>query len=129
MSTIYRPPNAPAKFFYCFEKLIKQIDDENKEMYILGDLNCNLLQEKTLFNVPTSKLKSFYELYQLSQLINPQAGYATVYVQAHCSKAAIHSMSYYLISFTAFNSFTSSCTTPTLIRGCFVHLAFKLIYK
>jgi hypothetical protein len=23
--------------------LIKQIDDENKEMYILGDLNCNLL--------------------------------------------------------------------------------------
>ena len=43
---------------------------ENKEMYILGDLNCNLLQEKALFNVPTSKLNSIYELYQLSQLIN-----------------------------------------------------------
>ena len=43
-------------FFDCFETLIKQIDDENKEMYILGDLNCNLLQEKALFNVPTSKL-------------------------------------------------------------------------
>ena len=39
-------------------------------MYILGDLNCNLLQEKALFNVPTSKLNSIYELYQLSQLIN-----------------------------------------------------------
>ena len=39
-------------------------------MYILGDLNCNLLQERTLFNVPTSKLNSIYELYQLSQLIN-----------------------------------------------------------
>ena len=39
-------------------------------MYILGDLNCNLLQEKALFNVPTSKLNSIYELYQISQLIN-----------------------------------------------------------
>ena len=39
-------------------------------MYTLSDLNCNLLQEKTLFNVPTRKLKSLYELYQLSQLIN-----------------------------------------------------------
>ena len=39
-------------------------------MYILGDLNCNLLQEKALFNAPTSKLNSIYELYQLSQLIN-----------------------------------------------------------
>ena len=70
VSTIYRPPNAPAEFFYCFETLIKQIDDENKEMYILGDINCNLLQEKALFNVPTSKLNPIYELYQLSQLIN-----------------------------------------------------------
>ena len=70
VSTIYRPPNAPAEFFDCFETLIKQIDDENREMYIPGDLNCNLLQEKALFNVPTSKLNSIYELYQLSQLIN-----------------------------------------------------------
>jgi hypothetical protein len=37
--------------------LIKQIDDENKEMYILGDLNCNLLGKKTLFNmqIPVDK--------------------------------------------------------------------------
>ena len=39
-------------------------------MYILGDLNCNLLEEKNLFNMPTNKLYSIYELYQLSQLIN-----------------------------------------------------------
>ena len=38
-------------------------------MYILGDLNCNLLEEKTLFNIPTQKLNSLYELYQLSHLI------------------------------------------------------------
>ncbi len=46
VTTIYRPPNANADFFDHLEKLIKQIHDENKEMYILGDLNCNLLEEK-----------------------------------------------------------------------------------
>ncbi len=51
VTTIYRPPNANADFFDHLEKLIKQIDDENKEMYILGDLNCNLLEEKALFNI------------------------------------------------------------------------------
>ena len=69
VTTICRPPNAPAEFFDHFEKLIKQIDDENKEIYILRDLNCNLLEEKALFNAPTNKLNSLYELYQLSQLI------------------------------------------------------------
>ena len=69
VTTIYRPPNATVEFFDHLEKLIKQIDDENKEMYILGDLNCNLLEEKTFFNIPTQKLYSLYELYQLSQLI------------------------------------------------------------
>ena len=61
VTTIYRPPNATAEFFDHLAKLIKQIDDENREMYILG--------EKTLFNMPTQKLNSLYELYQLSQLI------------------------------------------------------------
>ena len=70
VTTIYRPPNANAEFFEHLEKLIKQIDDENKEMYILGDLNCNLLEKKTIFNMQTNKLNSLYELYQLSQLIN-----------------------------------------------------------
>ena len=38
-------------------------------MFILGDLNCNLLEETMLFNLPTNKLNSLYELYQLTQLI------------------------------------------------------------
>ena len=58
VTSICQPPNVPVEFFEHFEKLIKQIDDENKEMYILGDLNCNLLEEKTVFNVPTNKLNS-----------------------------------------------------------------------
>ena len=61
VTTIYRPPNATAEFFDHLEKLIKQIDDENKEMYILGNLNCNLLQEKPLFNIPTKKLDSLLQ--------------------------------------------------------------------
>ena len=63
VTTVYRPPNAPSEFFDHFEKLIKAIDDENKEMYILGDLNCDS-------SVPTKKIKTLYELYQLSQLID-----------------------------------------------------------
>ena len=53
-----------------FEKLIKVIHDENKEMYILGDLNCDMLKTDKDSNFPTKKIKTLYELYQLSQLID-----------------------------------------------------------
>lgn len=32
VTTVYRPPSSPSEFFDHFEKLIKAIDDENKEM-------------------------------------------------------------------------------------------------
>ena len=67
--TVYRPPNAPSEFFKSLEKLIKAIDDENKEMYILGDLNCDMLKTNNDLSLPTKRIKSLYELYQLSQLI------------------------------------------------------------
>ena len=44
VTTVYRPPNASADFFEHFENLIKAIDDENKEFYILGDLKCDMLK-------------------------------------------------------------------------------------
>ena len=69
VTTVYRPPSALSEFFDHFEKLIKAIDNENKEMYILGDLNCDLLRPDKDYNIPTKK-KSLYELYQLSQLID-----------------------------------------------------------
>ena len=69
-TTVYRPPSALSEFFDHFEKLIKGIDNENKEMYILGDLNCDLLRPDKDYNIPTKKIKSLYELYQLSQLID-----------------------------------------------------------
>ena len=76
-ATVYWPPNANADFFEHFEKFIKAIDNENQEMYLLGDLNCNLLKTDNDSNAPTKKIKSLYELYQLSQIIN-QATRVTV---------------------------------------------------
>ena len=69
VTTVYRPPSASLEFFDHFEKLIKAIDNENKEMFILGDLNCDMLKADSDSNIPTKKIKS-YELYQLTQLIN-----------------------------------------------------------
>ena len=69
VTTVYRPPNAPADFFEHFESLIKAIDDENKEFYILGDLNCDMLKTDGNENMQIKKIKSLYELYQLTQLI------------------------------------------------------------
>ena len=70
VTTVYRPPSALSEFFDHFEKLIKAVDNENKEMYILGDLNCNMLKTNNDSNIPTKKIKSLYELYQLAQLID-----------------------------------------------------------
>ena len=70
VTTVYRPPSASSEFFNHFEKLIKAIDNENKEMFILGDLNCDMLKADSDSNIPTKKIKSLYELYQLTQLIN-----------------------------------------------------------
>ena len=47
--------------------MIGLIDDENKELHILGDLNCDML--KSVSDQPTKTLKTIYETYQLSQLI------------------------------------------------------------
>ena len=48
--------------------MIKMIDDENKELHILGDLNCNMLTNISNQHA-TKTLKGILETYQLSQLI------------------------------------------------------------
>ena len=70
VSKVYRPPSAPPEFFDNLEKLVKTIDDENKEMYILGDLNCDMLRKDNEINTPSMTVKSLYEQYQLYQLID-----------------------------------------------------------
>ena len=52
------------------EKLIEAIDEENKEVYILGDLNCDMLRKDNEINTSTMTVKSLYEQYQLYQLID-----------------------------------------------------------
>ncbi|RUA05885.1 MAG: hypothetical protein DSY43_03475, partial [Gammaproteobacteria bacterium] len=68
VTSVYRPPDSSCEFFTNFERMIKAIDDENKEQYILGDLNCCMLK-KSRPDQPTKSLKAIYETYQLSQLI------------------------------------------------------------
>ena len=51
ISTIYRPPNSKTEDLLKIERLIQLADYENKEIYILGDLNINLLAQ----NVSTCK--------------------------------------------------------------------------
>ena len=65
--SIYRPPDAPNDFFTHFESLVQAIEDENKEVYILGNLNCDLIKPNLDH---AKKLKSLFEIYQLTQLIN-----------------------------------------------------------
>ena len=47
ISTWYRPPKSPPESIGFFENLIGKIDAENVELYLLGDVNCNL-QSSTL---------------------------------------------------------------------------------
>ena len=67
ISSIYRPPCSTSEVFKKIEELIKLIDDESKELYIFGDLNCNMLQ---LNLSTTKKLQEIMELCQLTQLID-----------------------------------------------------------
>ena len=41
----YRPPNDPVCTFYKFERVLSYLDKENKEIILMGDINCDLSQE------------------------------------------------------------------------------------
>ena len=67
VGTWYRPPSSPPNLFSEFENVIAKIDAENKELYLLGDINCNLLPEAITVN--SSYLINIFDIYGLSQLI------------------------------------------------------------
>ena len=67
IETWYRPPNSSIELFSDFEKFLQLVDDENKEIIITGDLNCNLL-EQTRSQV-TSRLLDVMDIFQLQQHI------------------------------------------------------------
>ena len=57
--------------FSNIEQLVKLIDDKNKEFYLLGDLNANMLDNS---NNTTKHLNAIMELYQLTQTISSPTG-------------------------------------------------------
>lgn len=62
----YRPPNYDVRsFFAMFDNILTKLDSEFKEIYILGDLNCNLSKN----NQQSRYLNSTAQLFQLKQLI------------------------------------------------------------
>ena len=67
ITTWYRPPNSSIELFSDFENFLELLEDENKEIIITGDLNCNLLEQNK--NLPTSKLLDLVDVYQLQQHI------------------------------------------------------------
>lgn len=65
--TWYRPPKSPLQYFDKFELLLKRIDGKYREIYILGDLNCNVMA-----NPPENHTQHILDLfinYQLTQII------------------------------------------------------------
>ena len=67
VSTWYKPPNSPQDIFRQFESLIDKVDSEQKDFYLLGDLNCNVHDGS---NHNSSTLTSILDIYRLSQLIS-----------------------------------------------------------
>ena len=67
VGTWYRPPSSPLNLFSEFENVITKIDAENKELYLLRDINCNLLPEAITVN--SFYLINIFDIYGRSQLI------------------------------------------------------------
>ena len=67
IATWYRPPNTPLDYFKKFEMFLKEADARYSEIYILGDLNCNILSNPP--EVHTTHLLDLMVDYQLTQLI------------------------------------------------------------
>ena len=67
ISTWYRPPSAKIELFQKFENFLKLIDNEDKDIIITGDLNCNLFKHAQ--NHATSELIDIIDIFQLQQHI------------------------------------------------------------
>ena len=67
ISTWYRPPNSPIELFEKFENNLHLMENENKDLVITGDFNCDLLS--TNKDARTKKLTDLLDKYQLQQHI------------------------------------------------------------
>ena len=65
----YRPPREPISCFDSLHENLSFLDGEGKEIFILGDKNCDFCHKETNPS-HTVKLHEFYELFGMKQIIN-----------------------------------------------------------
>ncbi len=66
ITTWYRPPNSSVDLFSHLDILLRKLDTENIEHYLMGDINCDLLSEN---NANVNALVNVSDVYGLKQLI------------------------------------------------------------
>ncbi len=67
VGTWYRPPSSALHVFPLSHEIIDKIDVENSDLYLLGDLNCDLLSQTP--NANTLELLDTFDIYNLTQHI------------------------------------------------------------
>ena len=65
IGAIYRPPSSDSRFMVDLADTLQLIRSEQKEVVILGDLNCNMLKR----DGPTKQLRDIFAENQLHQLV------------------------------------------------------------
>ena len=65
--SVYRPPNSSIELFEKIEKLFQNLDNERKELILVGDLNCDFINNAA--NNQTKQLIDLINAFQLTQLI------------------------------------------------------------
>ena len=66
--TWYRPPNSDMNLFNECDVFLQKCDSENKELIVVGDINCDVM--KLPPDAHTQQFNFLSSLYQLDQLIN-----------------------------------------------------------
>jgi exonuclease III len=67
VSTWYRPPNSRTDVFDSYDIFLLNCDAENKELILLGDINCDVA--KSLPEAHTIRFQSIKTLYNMARLI------------------------------------------------------------
>ena len=68
IASAYWPPNSQIEFLDKIEVLFQNLDNDNKELIIVGDLNCDFLSNN--LSNHTKRFNDIVNIFQLTQLIN-----------------------------------------------------------